>query len=188
MKNLQKLSGRLRTIFHFLTFIIPLFIIALWLLIEWGPVNEAIQTGTFLEPITTPDGIVSIAALKLTPLSKLIGCFGQLLEALPYILGFALFKNLFKNYQENKIFTSVNTKIYKKIGWLAFLNGILFIPMTQTFMVLAVSFSNPPGHRWITIGFGTPSFEAILCGFLIVVISLVMQEAQALQEENQLTV
>ena len=55
-------------------------------------------------------------------------------------------------------------------------------------MVLTATLSNPPGHRFISVSLGTPNFEAIFLGLLLVVISLVMQEAQALQEENQLTV
>jgi len=188
MENIQKLSSYLKTTFQILTFAVPVFICLLWLLLEWTPCNNAIKEGMFLEVVTTPEGIVNLATHELTPVSKLIGCFAYLLGSLPYILGYISLKTLFQNYQRNNIFTSANTKIYKRIGWLAFLNGIFFIPITQTLMVLAVTLSNSPGHRYITVGFGTPSLESILCGLLVVVIALVMQEAQALQEENQLTV
>ncbi len=189
MKDLQKLSGRLKSIFHFLTYAIPLFIVFAWLFIEWPPINKIVRTGLFLRPeISTPEGLVDFSTRELPLLCKFIGCFGMLLGSLPTILGCALLKKLFENYQTRKIFLSSNTQIYKKIGWLAFIKGIFTIPVSQTLMVLAATISNPPGHRYITLGFGTPNFEAILCGLIIVVISLVMQEAQKLQEENQLTV
>ncbi len=188
MKNLQKLSGYLKLTFQFLAFFIPILVTVLWLFIDWAPINKAISQEYFLAPIKTPEGIVNFATVELTSLSKFIGCIGQLLSILPYILGFILLKSLFSAYQKNKIFTSTNTQIYKKIGWLAFLNGIFILPVTQVFMTIAATLSNPPGHRYICISCGTPHFEAILCGLLIIVISLVMQEAQSLQEENQLTV
>jgi hypothetical protein len=99
-----------------------------------------------------------------------------------------MLKRLFVAYEQKRIFTVENTQIYKKIGWLAFLNGLFFIPLAQSLMVLAATLSSPPGHRYITLNFGTPNVESIFCGLLLVVISLVMQEAQGLQEENQLTV
>ncbi|MCE2715919.1 MAG: DUF2975 domain-containing protein [Pseudomonadota bacterium] len=188
MKDLQKLSRYLKTTFHYLTFIVPLFIVALWFLKEWPPLYHAIRIGGFLDYVATPEGHLNLATANLTLTSIIIGCFAQLLGALPYILGFSLLKTLFNNYQQRQIFISANTQIYKKIGWLAFLNGLLFIPFAQTLLVLAATLSNPPGHRYITLSFTTPNFEAILCGFLIIVISLVMQEAQALQDENQLTI
>lgn len=188
MKDLQKLSRYLKKMFHSLAVSTAPFIIILWLCIEWPPINEAIRQEYFMPTITTPEGIVNFANIKLTPLSKLTGCLGQLLEVLPYILAYILLKKLFATYEQKQIFTAENTQIYKKIGWLAFLNGILVLPIVQALMTAAATLSNPPGHRWISVSLGTPNFEAIACGLLLIVISLVMQEAQKLQEENQLTV
>jgi hypothetical protein len=188
MENLQKLSRRLKTTFRILTFAVPAFICLQWLLIDWHPVKSLVQLSMIMQPIITPEGLVNFAEIQLNLTAKMVALFGNLLGSSPYILAYTLLHKLFNNYSQRKIFIPSNTQIYKKLGWLAFLNGILFIPITQTLMVLAATLSNPPGHRYITLGFGTPSLEAILCGLLIIVIALVMQEAQALQDENQLTV
>ena len=188
MKKLEKLSRYLKKMFHSLAISTAPFIILLWVFIDWPPINKAITQEYFFRPVSTPEGMINFANAQLTPLSKFIGCLGQLLESLPYILGYILLKKLFAAYEKKKIFTHENTQIYKKIGWLAFLNGILVLPLVQAMMTTAATLSNPPGHRWISVNLGTPNFEAICCGLLLVVISLVMQQAQALQEENQLTV
>lgn len=188
MENLQKLSRRLKTTFQILTFAVPALICLQWLLIDWHPVKSLVQLSMIMQPIITPEGLVNFAEIQLNLTAKMVALFGNLLGSSPYILAYTLLHKLFNNYSQRKIFIPSNTQIYKKLGWLAFLNGILFIPITQTLMVLAATLSNPPGHRYITLGFGTPSLEAILCGLLIIVIALVMQEAQALQDENQLTV
>lgn len=188
MENLQKLSRCLKTTFQILTFAVPMLICLQWLLIDWQPVKALIKHSMVLQPIITPEGLVNLAEVELTFIAKMVALFGNLLGSSPYILAYMVLHKLFNNYNQHKIFTSANTQLYKKLGWLAFLNGILFIPITQTLMVLAATLSNPPGHRYITLGFGTPNLEAILCGLLIIVIALVMQEAQALQDENQLTV
>jgi hypothetical protein len=188
MENLQKLSSRLKTTFRILTFVVPAFICLHWLLIDWQPVKALVQLSMIAHPVLTPEGLVNLAEIQLNFTAKMVALFGNLLGSLPYILAYISLHKLFNNYSQRKIFISANTQIYKKLGWLAFLNGIFFIPITQTLMVLAATLSNPPGHRYISIGFGTPNLEAILCGLLIIVIALVMQEAQTLQDENQLTV
>ena len=141
MKNLQKLSGRLNSIFHFLTYAIPVLIILLWIFIEWPPIVRAFKAALISLSVTTPEGLVDFSKRELTLLPKVIGCIGMLLGSLPTILGCALLKKLFQNYEQRKIFTTDNTQIYKKIGWIAFVKGILCIPICQTLMVLAATLS-----------------------------------------------
>ncbi len=188
MDNLQKLSGRLKTIFHFLTFAVPVFICLQWLLIDWQPVKALVQIGMILKPIVTPEGLVNLAEVELSLIAKVVAFIGNLLGSAPYILGYMLLHKLFGNYSQGEIFTSANPIIYKKIGRLTLFNGIFIIPLKEGLMVMAATLISPPGHRYITLSFGTPNLEVILCGLLIIVIAMVMQQAQALQEENQLTV
>lgn len=188
MEKIQKLSGTLKTTFKILAVITPIFICLQWLLIDWQPVKVLVQMSLLLKPITTPDGLVNLGNIELSLTTKILALLGNLLTAFPYIFGYILLHKLFLNYQKGKIFISDNITIYKKLGRLSFIHGILCIPLSETIMVLVATSVNPPGHRCLQIGFGTPSLEAILCGLLIIVISWVMQQGHALQEENQLTI
>lgn len=188
MENLQKLSNRLKTTFLILTFAVPTFICLQWLLIDWQPVKALIRLSMIMQPIITPEGLVNLAEIELGVTAKMVALLGSLLGAVPYIFGYILLHKLFSNYSQGKIFTSLNSVIYKKIGRLTLINGLLIIPLTQGVMVVAATLGNPPGHRYITLSFGTPNLEVILCGLLIIVIALVMEEAQSIQDENQLTV
>jgi hypothetical protein len=188
MEKIQKLSRTLKTTFKFLSFCMPILICLQWLLIDWQPVKTLVQEGMIFEPIATPDGPVNLGNIQLSITTKILALIGNLLTAFPSIFGYILLHKLFGNYQKGKIFISDNTAIYKKLGKLSFIYGILCIPLYKTTMVLVATSVNPPGHRCLQIGFGTPSLEAILCGSLVIVIAWVMQEGQALQEENQLTV
>ena len=188
MEKIQKLSRTLKTTFCFLSFGVPIFICLQWLLIDWQPVKTLVQAGMILKPITTPDGLVNLGNIELSLTTKILALLGNLVTAFPYIFGYILLHKLFSNYQKGKIFISDNITIYKKLGKLSFIYGILCIPLSETTMVLVATSVNLPGHRCLQIGFGTPSLEAILCGLLVIVISWVMQQGQALQEENQLTV
>lgn len=188
MEKIQKLSCTLKKIFQILAIASPILICLQWLLIDWQPLKGLVQKGIILKPIATPDGPVNLGNIDLSITTKILALLGDLLTAFPYIFGYILLHKLFSNYQKGRIFISGNIAIYKKLGKLSFIYGILCLPLSETIMVLVATSVNLPGHRCLQIGFGTPSLEAILCGLLVIVISWVMQEGQALQEENQLTV
>lgn len=188
MEKIQKLSGTLKTTFKILAVITPIFICLQWLLIDWQPIKTLVQERIILKPIATPDGLVNLGNIELSLTTKILALLCNLLTAFPYIFGCVLLHKLFINYQKGKIFISDNISIYKKLGKLSFIHGILCIPLSETILILVATSVNPPGHRCLQIGFGTPSLEAILCGLLVIVISWVMQQGQTLQEENQLTV
>jgi hypothetical protein len=120
--------------------------------------------------------------------SKLIGLSGSLVGSAPYILAYYTLHKLFANYAKGKIFISENVSIYQRLGRILFINGLVCIPLHDTLMMLAATINNAPGHRMLNISFGTPSFEAILLGVVIMVIAWVMQQANDLNHEHQLTV
>ncbi len=86
------------------------------------------------------------------------------------------------------IFSTTNAILYKKLGWLFFWDALLIHSLSHTLMVLAVTLTNPPGHRWISVQFGTPNLEALFCGVLLIVISWVMHEASKLHDEQKFTI
>lgn len=188
MEKIQKLSGTLKTTFQVLAIITPIFICLQWLLIDWEPVKAFVQLSIILKPIITPEGLINLAEITLSPTSKLLALFGNLLSATPYILGYVLLHKLFSNYQAGQIFNKINPLIFQKLGKLILINGLLIIPLKEGLMVVAATLNSPPGHRYLALSFGTPNLEVILCGLLVIVISWVMQQGQVLQEENQLTV
>ena len=188
MERIQKLSSFLKITFYLLSFVVPIFICLQWLLIDWQPMKALVQLSMLLKPIVTPEGLVNMAEISLSTTAKMWGFIGSLLGAIPYILGYILLHRLFSNYSQGRIFINDNPVIYKKLGRLILLNGILITPLREGLMVAAATHTFPPGHRYITLSFGTPNLEVILCGLLVIVIAWVMQEGQAINEENQLTV
>ena len=56
-------------------------------------------------------------------------------------------------------------------------------------MVWVATLSNPPGHRYISIGIDLNlSLEHIAFGALLILISWIMKEAYTLQSEQELTI
>lgn len=84
-----------------------------------------------LQPVVTPEGLVNLAEVELSFAAKMVALFGNLLGAAPYIFRYILLHKLFSNYSQGRIFTSLNPVIYKKLGRLTLLNGILIIPLKK---------------------------------------------------------
>lgn len=185
MDRIQKVSSYLLIIFNILLVFIPLSLLLLWLYIDYGPIKEAIEHGVFFEPVHAPRGVINLAKLPWDPLTKFIGFMGNLVGILPILLGLIILKSIFRNYRKGEIFNITNARQYKYLGYLFFLNGLITSPLSHMLKILAVTLTYPTGPRTIVIGFGTPTFESIFCGVLVLVISWVMVEGYKLQEDQK---
>ncbi len=188
MTRIQKVSTYLLAIFNLLLIILPLFVLILWVFMEYAPIKVAISEGLFFNPVHTPEGIVNLSTIQWTPLPRFTGLMASLVGLLPILLGLIVLKPVFRNYKTAEIFNAYNARHYKYLGWLFFLDALLTKPLSGMLMVLSVTLSNPPGHRFVQIGFGTPNMEELLCGVLVIVISWVMVEGYKLQEDQKFIV
>lgn len=185
MHRIQKLSRSMVYLLSGLIILVPLCTLLMWFFNQWSPWPAIFSKSMTVD---TPDGMINLWSLNLTSTQRFVGICGSFTGLLPLLLGLIVLKKLFQNYYGGHIFTLENADRYKKLGILFFLHALIAQPLQGLLMVLAATLSNPPGHRFITIGFGTPNLEAIFCGVLVIVISWVMAEAQKLQDEQQLTV
>jgi hypothetical protein len=189
MDKIKQLSSFLIKIFNLLLVIIPVWIAMQWVFIDWFPfIKGLVAEGILGSPIQTPEGAINLSQTKLNLLSRIVGLIGSTIGSLPLFLGLLILKGLFKNYQRGAIFVAENAQKYKYLGWLFFLEGLLIKSLSDMLVVLAVTLSNPPGHRFLTIGFGTPNLEDLFCGLLVIVISWIMAEGHKIQEDQQFTI
>lgn len=188
MYRIQKVSSYLLIFFNLLLIALPLFALILWMFIEYEPLKIAISEGLFFDVVRTPEGVVNLSTVKWTPLSKFVDFIATLVGLLPTILGLFVLKAVFRNYQKGDIFNAYNARHYKYLGWIFFSDALILKPLSDMLMVLGVTLSNPPGHRYITIGYGNPNVEELFCGVLVIVISWVMVEGYKLQEEQKFVI
>ncbi len=188
MHRIQKISSYLLMVFNVLILALPLIAVLTWLFIETEFMKNLISNSFLFKQIQTPEGFVSLSQIKWTSTSKIIGFIACILGALPIFLSLFSLKSIFQNYQKGKIFTITNAQHYRRLGIFFFLDALLATPIGDMLMILATTLSNPPGHRYISLSFGTPNIEALFCGILVMVISWVMLEASKLHEEQQLTI
>lgn len=189
MKYYLKISHYLQATFKILSFAVLVFIILLWSFVDILPTEiSGMFNFSYFTNNSTPGGAVNLLTMQHSTISKLICFIGSLIGSLPYILAYYTLHKLFANYAKGKIFIHENVSIYQRLGRILFMNGLLCIPLHDSLMVLAATINNAPGQRMLNISFGTPNLEAILLGFVIMVIAWVMQQASDLNNEQQLTV
>jgi Protein of unknown function (DUF2975) len=186
--KIQRVSRYLLVIFNALLVILPLFVIIQWLFIDTDTIKNLLDQGFLQKPISTPEGYVNLSTIHWSFLAKIIGLLAQSVGLLPLFLSLFVLKSIFLNYRKGEIFSTINASHYRHLGWLFFLDALIAQPLSNLLMVLAVTLTNPPGHRYITLSFGTPNIEALFCGMLVIVISWIMLEASKLHDEQKFTV
>ena len=185
MNQIQNISRALLCVFNALIILLPLGMITIWLFIDSAFVHGLFNTGFLTESISTPEGYVRLSQVNWSAFTRIIGFGSDVLSFSPFIIGLFLLRVIFRNYERHVIFSGLNVLCYQKLGWLFFFDALLVKPISQMLMVLAITFSNPPGHRYITISFGTPNLKALFFGALLIVVSWVMLEATKLHDEQQ---
>lgn len=191
MDRIQKVSSYLLIVFNILLIALPLLVFIQWFFMEvkTSDVSPFINFFGLLErTVPTPEGIVNLSTIPWTPLLKFLGFSADILNLIPLILSLFVLKFIFKNYQKGEVFSTANAMQYRRLGWLFVLNALFIKSLSNTFLVLAVTLTNPPGHRYITVSFGTPNMTALFCGILVIVISWVMLEASKLHDDQQFTI
>jgi len=187
MQQIKKISTYLLYVFNALIIGELLCIFLGWFFIDTPTVKKLLANGLVANPIRTPEGLLTLGDVMWTPLSKLIFVASNIVGALSFFLSLFVLKSIFKNYRKGEIFTRKNALSYRSLGLLSFLDALL-APLSDTLMILAVTLSNEPGHRYLSLSFGTPSFDAFFTGAIVIVISWVMGEASRLQEDQHLTI
>ncbi len=193
MNKIQKVSTYLLSIFNVLLLTTPLIIILQWLFIETKVADAPPFINFFgiLErTISTPHGYVNLSDVAWTLPTKFVAFGSDILRILPFLLSLFVLRAIVKNYQKNEIFSTKNAVHFKKLGGLFLLNALLVKSLSETILLLGVSFTNPPGLglRYLTLSFGTPNLEALFCGILLIVFSWVMLEASKLQDDQKFTI
>lgn len=187
MNKIKKISPYFLSTFNFLIFFIPLFLVIQWIFID-AKINNVLSTMNFGIMLKTPEGNINLMTVAWTPMLKLLAFSADMINALPFLISLFCLKSLFCNYKSGEIFTVKNAILYRKLGVLYLIDGLLIQPLSHALLVLAVTLSNPAGHRYLSISFGTPNLSSLFYGTLVIIISWVMLEASKISDENKFTV
>lgn len=182
MNKIQKYSRRVRHILQFLFIIIPIATVYYWLtiqtdsdfLIQIGLIEPGQQIQAFTQaPLTLSTRLWAL-------LASLLPC-GVVMYALNQLIA------LFRRYEQADIFSVLTVSYYQKLGYVFFYWALASF-IYRGLISVALSFNNPPGERVLTLSFGSMDLMVILCGFVVLIISWVMKEAQKIADEHMHTI
>lgn len=122
-------------------------------------------------------------------LSWFFGVTGSFVSLCPLLIGVFIMMKLSKNYMSGHVFNLFNAKAYRNLGWIYLLSALLLQPLAQVFFSLSISFIHHHlGQRFITISIDVNNLSQIFFALVLVLIGHVMQLAQKINEEQELTV
>ncbi|HEY2811656.1 MAG TPA: DUF2975 domain-containing protein [Rhabdochlamydiaceae bacterium] len=181
--KIQRLSRIFKIVFLICAFALPVIDAGFWITNGYP----------FLKPWMRWDPFYHFDNLPIKPLPEmdvLIKFFGFLISLLPAslnICAFILLAKLFHCYEQLEIFSRSTVLILRKLGICILLNQLLF-PFYVAIFSLALTITNPPGFRNISVAFGPEQVNLLIIGSLIILVSWIMDEGRKLQEEQASTI
>lgn len=159
------------------SFLIAIIAIPITLLIFWArfPTNS----GPFLAdlPIMYTPGIGT----------KSLGFFVSLLRASLAMLACFYMAKLFQQFAKLQFFADENTKYLLRSGY-SLLCYQLLKPLFDMGLAVVATFQNPPGSRFIAVTYTHVNLGLIVSALTMIVIAMILKEANKLQQENKLTI
>ncbi|MEI6242228.1 MAG: DUF2975 domain-containing protein [Chlamydiota bacterium] len=187
MHKIQKVSQIFRFLFLAIMILMPFFTISYWYtgnsigLIVPASWTEFLQS----QGCTLGHNSELYVYTALTSGQKFFAFLTSLIPlSISLIILYFLVK-LFSLYESLIIFTEKNVKLIRNIGYTILFGEALHFIIYEPLFSLAVTFSNPPGQRMIKISIQGENIAWICAGFLLILISWIMNEGRKLQEEQE---
>lgn len=178
MNKIRSISRKLRVAFIIALIITPLINILVWMYYDKLP-DEISMT---LIPHS-----LNLNQININPLTKTLACLVAMLQVGVIMYALNLLIKLFKNYEQNEIFTTTNVTYYRRLGYSVFL-WIIFDKIVEILTSIILTFQNPVGHRVMAVKFSGADLVGLGAGVIIILIAWIMNEGHRLQEDQSLTI
>lgn len=175
-ERITRLSRTIRYVSYVLIAALPLFFIYFWLNVNTMPQS-------FIQHLPAHNSI----HFPLPAQGRLLGFIVSLIPLAVHILMFSTIIKLFTLYEKSVVFALENVRLYRRLGIL-FVVQCFSSVVYNTLLTGALTLSNPPGQRMLSVSIGTKELSDLLTGAVIILISMVMEEAHKLKTESDLTI
>jgi len=177
LSKIKKLSKNFHLLLSVILFLVPLYYILYWSLINHLP-ETLITVNTISDPL-----IPHNLPIKL----QLAGFFVSLLPLSALTYGLVNIRKIFSFYRQGIIFSFEHVSLFRKTAK-ALLFWVLFSILYESAKSVLFSMGNPPGSRVINVGLGSSEITTLIVAGIVFLIAWVMDEGRILTEENELTV
>lgn len=148
----------------------------------------------FLEPwyqikmLPTFTDVSTPAFHDMSSLNKFCGFLATLIPTGVSMIALGFLAKLFHLYEQLEIFSRENVKCLRRLGFTLLIGQAVYSLIYFPLISLALTISNPPGHRTVNIAFSDQQLALAAIGLAIILISWIMEEGRKLQEEQAATV
>ncbi|WP_319523533.1 DUF2975 domain-containing protein [Breoghania sp.] len=177
LSKIKKLSKGFYLLLSVILFLVPLYYVLYWLLINHLP-ETLITVNTISAPLISNNLPIQL---------QFAGFFVSLLPLSALTYGLVNIRKIFSFYKIGIIFSFEHVSLFKKTAKALLLWVVLSIVYESAKSVL-FTIGNPPGSRVINVGLGSSEITTLIVGGIVFLIAWVMDEGRALTEENELTV
>lgn len=177
IEKIKKISAVFYIIMTLALVLVPIYYGAYWILINDFPASLIQNNGN------PADFIQNKLSLNL----KLTGFAVSVLPMISVSYIFFNLRKLFNLYRKGNIFSFEHVGIFKRTAR-GMILWVFFSIVYESCKTIIFSFNNPPGSRFISVGFGSSELTLVIITGIIFLISWVMDEAGKLDEENRLTI
>lgn len=173
MDRIKTASRRLGLVFRWVMLLTPAAVAVFWYFVDENSVMQR-QLSVSLNP-----DLPALAKVWGVAVSKVPGA------VLMYIL--AQLSRLFRLYEQGRFFTRANAALFRRLGWsiLAWA-GAAFLQTAGLGVVLTLH--RPAGQRLLVLSLSSDEVLVALIGLVVLTISLVMDEARKIEEEQALII
>lgn len=178
MSKINIISQRFQLLFKAFLFLYPIMVIGTCM--GWFSMFPIEYVASIRLPVD-----VDLPSLRLTV--RILSCLILMIPTVIVMFGFYYLIQLFKLYAKNTIFDLNNVTLIKKIGITFIVQAIANI-IIQPVLSIVLTMDAPPGGHVIAIGVGSHEVSNFVIGFIVVLISWIMEEGRKLEEEKQLTI
>lgn len=160
-----------------------------WLSVMGAVLAPLITAFCFIWPVSTRAldvhfSHVDIATLAAAPLAdRLLALIFALIPAFIVTWGLLALARLFRAFTQGEIFSLPALRALSSVTTALFWNVVAAF-VVQAPITYLISMHNPPGHRFISLGFGSDDVEMLFLAGVTFVIARVMAEARRVAEEN----
>ncbi len=123
----------------------------------------------------------------LTVGQKFLGFLSNLITLLFSMASLIYLSKLFGSMEQMRLFEKENALFVRKAGW-ALLWGQFLHPVSVACLSLSLTYRNPVGHRCVSVAIGTHELAMLALGLTLLLLSWILQEASAMNEEQKATV
>ncbi len=122
-----------------------------------------------------------------TPTIKVLAFVISMIKGAVVMYGLWVLISLFHLYEQGQIFKAANVQCFKSLSRTLFL-WVAATIITEPLLTLILTMNNPPGLHAIQFSLKSADVTALVVGGILSVIARVMADAQAIEEEMELTV